>query len=338
MLKCQKSLEQMHAEKMSQFAGSRSDAGEMSRAEIDYLLDAAPIFQDYATQTTQPDQSVENENEMTESYIDGTIRSFVQVETATKKSAHILKLRLVVAASNDSNEGHLAARSLQSLEAVNVNECPDCHTSLRLISEESLLVCPDCGMTAFNMDSANGIGLTYEQEINRVVIPAFAYKRQNHLSEWISQFQGKESTDIPDEVVDGLRAEFKKARISSTNEITAPKVRALLKKLNFSKFYEHVPHIMKILGVMPPQMSSDLEDKIRQMFLQCQEPFRKHCPSWRKNMMSYSFLLHKFCQLLGEDEYLPSFTLLKSRGKLKLHDQIWSKMCADLDWEFIPTI
>ena len=44
----------------------------------------------------------------------------------------------------------------------------------------------------------------------------------------------------------------------------------------------------------------DLFDKI-------QEPFIKHCPKTRKNFLSYSYTLHKFCQLLDKNEFLIYF-------------------------------
>ena len=38
------------------------------------------------------------------------------------------------------------------------------------------------------------------------------------------------------------------------------------------------------------------------------------------------------------DEHLKSFPLLKSREKLYDQDQIWEKICKDLNWEFIKSI
>ena len=58
----------------------------------------------------------------------------------------------------------------------------------------------------------------------------------------------------------------------------------------------------------------------------------------RKNFLSYSYVLFKFCELLGEDEYLQYFPLLKSKEKLYQQDLIWKKICTDLLWEFIPTV
>jgi len=42
--------------------------------------------------------------------------------------------------------------------------------------------------------------------------------------------------------------------------------------------------------------------------------------------------------LLGEDGYLEHFPMLKDPEKRMEQDEIWKKICLDLDWEYIPTI
>jgi len=49
-------------------------------------------------------------------------------------------------------------------------------------------------------------------------------------------------------------------------------------------------------------------------------------------------VLHKFIQLLKEDEFLKYFPLLKSRDKLHQQEQIWKKICEELEWTFIRSI
>lgn len=196
-------------------------------------------------------------------------------------------------------------------------------------------ICTDCGTSQYVL--CEELGFKDEQEIEKNIV--YSYKRENHFNEWISQFQAKESTSVPQEVLDQLRFEFKKQKIKDLSEITHEKVKGLLKKLDKSKYYEHVPYIATILnGIQPPTMPQALEDKLRLMFHKIQEPFEKHKPSNRKNFLSYSYVLYKFCELLGEDEYLPCFPLLKSKEKLYTQDQIWSKICKELQWEMIKTI
>jgi hypothetical protein len=215
--------------------------------------------------------------------------------------------------------------------------CQNCGAKYSLIFDEVLSedVCIECGMAEHVQ--GDEVGFKEEQEMEKHVV--YSYKRENHFNEWVSQFQAKESTSVPPDVIDQLRAEFKKQKIKDLSEITHEKVKALLKKLNKSKYYEHAPYITTILnGIQPPTMPQALEEKLRLMFYQIQKPFEKHRPKDRKNFLSYSYTLYKLCELLGEDDYLPCFPLLKSKEKLYKQDEMWRGICQELRWQFIKTV
>jgi len=195
-------------------------------------------------------------------------------------------------------------------------------------------ICTECGAAEYVQ--CDEVGFKEEQDIEKNVV--YSYRRENHFNEWVSQFQAKETTSVPPELIETLRQEFRKQKIKELSEITHEKVRGLLKKLNKNKYYEHVPYITTILnGIQPPTMPQALEEKLRLMFYQVQKPFEKHRPDGRKNFLSYSYILYKFCELLGEDDYLPCFPLLKSKEKLYNQDKIWKNICTELQWEYIKT-
>lgn len=155
----------------------------------------------------------------------------------------------------------------------------------------------------------------------------------------ISQIQGKESTEIPAEIYDRILLEIKKQRITNMAEITTTKVKEILKRLSLNKYYEHTPHILNRLnGSQGVSFSPEVEEKLRQMFKMIQIPFFKHAPKNRKNFLSYSYTIHKCLQLLELDEYLKYFPLLKSREKTFQMDEVWQKICAELNWQFIPSL
>jgi hypothetical protein len=222
---------------------------------------------------------------------------------------------------------------------ININNlnCKSCNSG-DLVKDHvaAIYVCKKCGVC----EEYLGDELSYreEQEQTEKVVTS-GYKKENHLNEWILQFQGRESTNIPQEVIDQLRSEFKKMRIKNINEISKEKVKQLLKKLRLTKYYEHSTYITHILnGLNPPYMTQELEDKLRMMFREIQEPFVKHCPPDRNNFLSYSYVLYKFCELLEEDDYLPFFPLLKAKDKLRQQDEIWKNICNEVRWEYIPTV
>lgn len=154
----------------------------------------------------------------------------------------------------------------------------------------------------------------------------------------LNQFQAKESTEIPKEICNEIEAELKKMKIFDSRKITIQKVRDILKKLKYNQYYEHAVYIVsKITKKSPPVLSRETEDKIKCMFRQIQEPFVRHRPHGRQNFLSYSFVLHKIFQILGLNDYVHYFDLLKSREKLRIQEDIWRKICLDLDWPYIPS-
>jgi hypothetical protein len=119
-------------------------------------------------------------------------------------------------------------------------------------------------------------------------------------------------------------------------------VQSYLKKLKYNKYYEHIPTIInEFCGLKSPKLTPELEQQLKIMFDEIQAPFEKYskivCPL-RKNFLNYNYTFYKMCQLLGKDEFLLYFPLLKNRERLYEHDRIWKGICTDLKWEFISSI
>ena len=216
-----------------------------------------------------------------------------------------------------------------------IDHCPVCLNKLILKNIDSLLICEECGYTdtiIINSEKISNKDPPRESSY-------FAYKRINHFNEWLAQFQAKETTDIPEEVYQGILSELRKNTFLSISEISYKNMREILKKLKFNKYYEHIPHIINMLnGKKAPVLTRQYEEQLRIMFKEIQTPFMQHCPENRKNFLSYAYVLHKFCELLELDHLLVYFPLLKSREKLQQQDSIWSNICKSLRWEYIPSI
>ena len=213
--------------------------------------------------------------------------------------------------------------------------CDRCNVSREEIGSEGILICPICGSEEYMLVVSDFPSFRDPpKERNN-----YAYKKINHLNEILNQFQAKESTIIPDEVMHEVICEIKKRRIQNIADMTEKDMREILKKLNRSKYYEHATHILSRLnGNPPPTITPEIEEKIRAMFQEIQAPFLLYCPDERTNFLSYSYILYKFFELLELDEYKVYFPLLKSRDRLIAHDEIWKKICDYLRWEFIQSV
>lgn len=165
----------------------------------------------------------------------------------------------------------------------------------------------------------------------------YAYKKINHFKEILAQFQGKETTMIPEQVIQCLRNQIKKERIC-IELLTYNDTKVLLKKLGYNKYYEHINFIKDKLGISPPIISQELEDTLCNFFMEIQYPYARHCPDYRVNFLHYYYVLYKLFELLNETSYLKEIPMLKDRDKLIEQDIIWRKICEELNWKFIPTI
>lgn len=201
------------------------------------------------------------------------------------------------------------------------------------LDDEGVLICSMCSINVpYLIENEKP---SYKEPPKEVCF--YAYKKINHFKEILAQFQGKETTQIPDDVIEQIRQQIKKERIS-LEQLTHYKTKEILKKLGFNKYYEHIAFIKNKLGIKPPVMSPELEETMCNLFMELQSPYNKNCPDYRVNFLNYYYVLYKLCELLGEEHYLIDIPMLKDREKLIEQDETWKKMCEELDWEFIPTI
>tara|TARA_B100000575_G_C23142410_1_gene665298 strand:- start:5911 stop:7128 length:1218 start_codon:yes stop_codon:yes gene_type:complete len=216
-----------------------------------------------------------------------------------------------------------------------LDNCIECGVSRIRDTIHGCMICPKCGCEEkilIDCDTPS-----YKEPPRELTY--FAYKKINHANEWLSQFQAKESTDINEEIFDKILKELKKESYINLKHLTVERVRDILKKLDLTKYYEHCHYITnRITGKPAPVITGELEDKVRNMFKEIQGPWMKYCPSDRSNFFSYPYIFYKFFQLLDKDDYLPYCRLLKSREKLQEHDEVWKLICADLKWQYIPTV
>jgi hypothetical protein len=215
--------------------------------------------------------------------------------------------------------------------------CEICnHGELIPQDEEGILICnnTNCGkFVTYIIDSSKPTNKEPPNEVSYT-----AYIRLNHFKEILSQFQAKETTQIPDEVIEAIRNRIKKERIKDMTLINYDKMRDILRKLGFNKYFEHIQYINSIFGIKPPIMNEELHETLCVLFIEIQKPWAMHCPANRTNFFNYTYTLYQLCVLLDQTQYLPYIPMMKDREKQLEQDMIWKKVCHDLDWEFFATV
>ena len=294
--------------------------------EIDYLLESSIMISEYLK-------------------LDEQEKQLLEIAEYTKEQAQ--ELNSIVAGKNDItdkyfskfDEKYVSTKKMFDTEA---NICSNCNVVFE--TESGFLVCPSCGICVYTFE-CNG-ELSFKEMQDYDYRPQFTYEKMTHLEDWLRRFQAKENRAIPQEILDKVVLEARKERIRDLNILTEEKVKRYLKKLSLNDYYDNVIGIINRINGRPPfRLTTEIEDKIKSMFQQIQEPFEKHKPQNRRNFLSYSYTLHKFFQILGLHEFSKYFQLLKSADKLRQQDDIFKKIVAEMaskdktiNWVFYPSI
>ena len=209
----------------------------------------------------------------------------------------------------------------------------DCKGEMIPLEHEGVMMCNVCSVS---------MSYLVENEKSNYKDPPkeacfYAYKRINHFREILAQFQAKETTQIPDAVLENIKQQVVKERIT-LEQLTNKRTKDILKKLGYNKYYEHISFIKDKLGIKPPIMNVELETILCSLFMDIQAPYAKCCPDDRVNFLNYYYTVYKLCELLDQNQFLPYFPMLKDRAKRIEQDEIWQKICAELDWAYIPTV
>jgi hypothetical protein len=227
--------------------------------------------------------------------------------------------------------------NVQNMKYSNISydKCKICGSQTHMCEVKSELCCSKCGALS------DIIIVTEKSSYSDPPreVSYFSYKRINHFNEWLAQFQAKEKTELPENIYHDIISELNKTSYINISKLKYKDARLIIKKLNYNKYYEHIPHIISVLtNKRAPTLDRKTEEVLRSLFKEIQIPFLNNCPANRKNFLSYSYVLHKFCELLEFDHLLEYFPLLKSREKLHQQDIIWEKICKDLKWQYIPSL
>ena len=220
-------------------------------------------------------------------------------------------------------------------ESISFCEKCKCPRLFDLVNSSS--VCPECGDSFNYIDNT---GANYNAFVDDTIecIPVYEYKRINHLNDWMASFQGVENVVISNEIILLVDNEIKKQRLNK-HKLKPADIKIILKKLRLNKYYEHIYAILsRITNKKPVSLTNELQNTIRRMFMRAERTFIEIENKGRSNFLSYSYLLHKFMQLVGRNDLVDFFPLLKSRTKLYSQDQIWKMICQKNQWEYIPSM
>ena len=202
----------------------------------------------------------------------------------------------------------------------------------------SSLICEQCGRTEFIVMQPHASKLLYKNhEFYHFASDTaiFSYRRYDHFCEWLNKLHYKASCGIPKKIIEILRQ-----KIKNPNDITVENIESVLKKTGHSMYISKSKELLEILTVNSKQNSipQPIKQVMKQMFKRIQILWQTLKPDSRTNFLSYSYVIHKFLQILHQYQYMHQYELLKCEEKLYKQDLIWSSICSRLNWKFYPSL
>lgn len=211
------------------------------------------------------------------------------------------------------------------------NYCSNCNRFRTLNPDYGVLVCEECAsqVTASGMHE-KPTAKDYHPTDSRY----YEYKRFAYFCNYLNNLQGKESRQVPPDVLNAVMVEIRREKKENrVEELTDADIRRYLKKyknLKYNRLYDHTTQILfKVTNITPILLTPEMEQNFKILFIQIQEPFELY-KGERLNFSTISFIVFKFCQLLGYTQFQNKLKLHKNPQLLYKLDMIWKKICTHL--------
>jgi Poxvirus Late Transcription Factor VLTF3 like len=312
----------------------RSDLKSLKNEKKNYLLDNSKyIFQYFEQKQQISSGTVQPQNSC------NVVNSFFKIKSTSTEAANPQSEKYLQSKKAYQNYWRNVGNDLPNIQnfIISSDVCEICNIGEMIPQdEEGILICNNQGCGKFITYIVDSSKPTNKEPPNEVSYTA--YIRLNHFKEILSQFQAKETTQIPEEVINAIKARIKKERIKDMSLINYDKMRDILRKLGLNKYFEHIQYINSLFGIKPPIMNEELHETLCVLFIEIQKPWAVHCPANRTNFFNYTYTLYQLCVLLDQTQYLPYIPMMKDREKQLEQDMIWKKVCNDLDWEYFPSV
>ena len=306
---------------------------DLKREKKQYLLNNSKFIFDYFEQKQQISSNIETTTGST-----NALKSFFKIKSSDKFEDTIIN-QYTQSKKNTQQYWRNVTNEFTNAQDyyIQSDKCEFCNNGEMIPQdEEGILICnnDECSkFVTYIIDSSKPNNKDPPNEVSYT-----AYIRLNHFKEILSQFQAKETTQIPEDVINAIKSRIKKERITDMSQLNYDKMRELLRKLGLNKYFEHIQYINSLFGIKPPVMNEELHETLCVLFIEIQKPWAVHCPVNRTNFFNYTYTLHQLCVLLDQTQYLPYIPMMKDREKQLEQDMIWKKVCEDLDWEFFPSV
>lgn len=207
--------------------------------------------------------------------------------------------------------------------------CPICVKPLPLIhsEDEAILSCVQCGASKSHWDNANN-----SSQNNYFNIPKFTNSGRGYSAQFdsiLANFDMQTWIKIPNEVKTDIRREYKMTNDSNSSCIDATKIRDILRKLKYKKYYPNIVQLYSEMNGKPiPRLTKEKKKIFRHYFRLLNNVLKRN--KNEKKHISHPVAFKKICQLLKFKEFIPFIAIVKTAKSYNEQEKIWESICSKL--------
>lgn len=202
-------------------------------------------------------------------------------------------------------------------------------------------ICRDCGN---QKEVYSNTHAAKDPRVNTTL--RYTYKRRSHFRDCVNQYQGKQNTTIPSEIIGALKRYADMYGIASDGDysgVSREHILMFLKDSDNTKYYEDVTLIYRLLTGNPVDDIAYLEDAILRDFDILSDLYDKKfkhpleggaAGMSRKSFINKHYILFQLLRRHGHPCKCDDFNILKTVDRKSLHEDILSKLFDELGWNF----
>lgn len=164
----------------------------------------------------------------------------------------------------------------------------------------------------------------------------YIYNRLSHFKSYLKQFSIKPA--IPDDIYETIITECQNLK-KNQKKNSRILVLSVLDSLELNLYKRYSYYIAdKLDGNEPQLVDEETVNKMIDMFGKIEKIYSKY--STGINFFSSTYLIGKLLEILDKKQFIKYYdlTCIKSTNIIKKHDEVFKKICEELNWQFIPSI
>jgi hypothetical protein len=210
-----------------------------------------------------------------------------------------------------------------------INKCKYCNTaSIYRINDSHYIICSRCFSERNTLINVNNTFT--DNKLN--ILNKYTQDRRIQFRDCINQFQGKQTTALPEYVIDNVKSTLEYFGIKKNVKLSH--INMILKYLSYTKFYDDVVLIhSKITGIIPKSVEH-LEEKLMHDFDLILKEYSKHFKQHEKKNFNTQFVLLQLLKKHGFNCDPDHYSILKINERKIFSDIVCKTLFEKLNWVY----